>query len=406
MQRGDFPSDQEMKKRWTPQNYLCRGLFLVAISFATCGVAHSQSCYPAPADRNLPTRSLYVVAGQSNAVGLATVKDFVSGKFDVARKAAVYKNVKIYGILGAPMGVAGNDDDKKSRHVPWSGYAQWHAAQAGFGYKNVAENSSHFPFGVTASDSFGPELSLAYMLNDKPPYDHYIAKLAVSNTALHHGIGADNWSPSGRLYAELLRVVAGAHNSKIDSVRLSVAGIFFMQGETDALHENWAKAYKGNIQAFVEKIRGDLYRMGCTEDPTVPLVIGRVQDNKLWTYRKYVRSAQNDLAQLAPKVEVVDTDSFSGHLVVGGVHFDEYAQFSLGKMAYQAFAKLDAKNRANFGPGASPRPGARSFAIADGVWQFHCCDAKAGQRWLTQDALPMTYRYDGVCKSASCAVVW
>ncbi|MCE1194383.1 MAG: sialate O-acetylesterase [Acidovorax sp.] len=407
MQRPDLAGSRQMKPSGSSKSARRGGASFCLAFLVAGGAAHAQACYPAPAGgKNVPVRSLYVIAGQSNAVGLATVKDFVSGKFDQVRSGVAYQNVKIYGVRGAPIGVAGNDDERKSARVRWSEYAQWHVAQAGFGYKNFSENARYFPFGVSAGDFFGPELSLASMLNNKPPQDSYIAKLAVSNTSLHFDPAADSWSPSGRLYAELLRLIAEAHNSKRKSVRLNVAGIFFMQGETDALHEAWAKEYKSNIQEFVRKIRGDLYRMGCTEDPDVPLVVGRIQDNKLWTHRKYVRSAQNELARSFSKVEVIDTDEFSDHLVVGGVHFDEYAQFTLGKKVFQAFERLGAQKSRDSGPRANRETDAQRAAMIDGIWEFHCCDAEAGRRWLTQGALPVTYRYDGVCKSASCAVIW
>lgn len=302
-----------------------------------CSKGFAQQCQTEKAKSSVPVRSLFVIAGQSNAVGLASVKDIMGGANDYAQESTVFRNVKIYGIYGAAPGVVGNDDGTLSKKVTWSDFATWQTARPGFGYKNVANTPQDFPSGSDAEDMFGPELYFAKFLNDHPPHDHYIVKLAVSNTTLTSASELDNWAPDGHLYKELMKMIANAHNTKRSRVNLQVAGLFFMQGETDALNEIWAKNYKNNLISFLQRFRQDVEKMGCTGGREVPVVLGRIQDNLVWTYRKSVRLAQQRVAQELPHVNVINTDDFARQLVVGGVHFNEYGQAHLGRRIYQAF---------------------------------------------------------------------
>lgn len=304
------------------------------------GNSLAQQCLSGGASPSAPVRKLFVVAGQSNAVGLASVKDITQGPKDLVRDTTVFPNVKIYGIYGAQPGVAGNDDAVLSKSVPWSRFASWQVARPGFGYKNVASAPEVFPAGVSAKEVFGPELYLARFLNERAPYEHYIVKLAVSNTSLNFVADADNWAPGSHLFGELMKMIASAYSDKSSVAQVQVAGLFFMQGETDALHEYWAKNYKNNLIEFIEKFRQSMVRMGCAKDYRIPVVIGRIQDNSVWKFRKYVRNAQEQVSREILNVTLVNTDDFSEHLVVGGVHFDEYGQARLGERVYRAFYPL------------------------------------------------------------------
>lgn len=311
---------------------------LCVLGGAVSGAVLAQpQCLVRETSPTVPVRKLFVVAGQSNAAGLASVRDVVGGPDDYARQDTVFPNVKIYGIYGAPPGVAGRDDGRLSHGVRWSRFASWQLAQPGFGFKNVKAYAAEFPAGVTAMEVFGPELYLARYLNEVSPRDHYIVKLAVANTPLRGAGALDNWAPGGNLNNELLKMIAGAYNSQRSKVRLQVAGIFWMQGETDALNEASALQYKSNLSGFITKFRQSLVRMKCAGDAEVPVVVGRIQDNPVWAHRSHVRLAQAQVAAELPRVSLVDTDDLSPYLVVGGVHFNEVAQARLGERAFNAF---------------------------------------------------------------------
>lgn len=310
-----------------------------------CGVAALllAACQRVPlceaADASAPVRSVYLVAGQSNAAGLASVRDYTSGKKDRVQGDTQYPDVQIWGIWGAPEGAVGRDEAEPSRHVDWSALAGWHVAQPGFGYKSLANIQEQFLPNTRAGDLFGPELSLAKNLRQLPPPTPYIVKLAVANTPLGLRQHSDSWHVDGHLYQQLLQMVADAHNSKTGETNLQVAGLFFMQGETDALSARLAGHYENNLRIFITRLRDDLTHMQCTAERDFPVVLGRIQDNPAWTWRAQVRAAQQAVARQLPRVFWVDTDDFSGELVAGGVHFNEYAQTLLGERVFRAFMR-------------------------------------------------------------------
>jgi hypothetical protein len=328
-------SNMKLKRAFGLLGVIRGGLCVVGCAVSASVLAQPQ-CLVAGSKTALPVRQLFVVAGQSNAAGLASVWDVVGGAEDVVQEGTVFPNVNIYGIYGAPAGVQGKDDGTLSASVAWSRFASWKAAQPGFGFKNVKAYANQFPAGVTEKQVFGPELFLARYLNDRAPRDHYIAKLAVSNSSLNTVDGLDNWVSGGHLSTELLKIIAEAHNTKNTKVNLQVAGLFWMQGETDALNEKTALQYKSNLTAFIKTFRQALVGMKCSDDANVPVVLGRIQDNPVWVHRKHVRAAQDQVAREVPNVSVVDTDDFSPHLVVGGVHFNEIAQARLGERVFRA----------------------------------------------------------------------
>ncbi|QNP57856.1 sialate O-acetylesterase [Paenacidovorax monticola] len=304
------------------------------------GGAYAQICQVRDTLPSVPVRQVYVIAGQSNAVGLASVRNYVSGSKDYVQEGTVYPNVKIYGIYGAPAGVAGNDDAEHSVHVNWRSFAGWHMARPGFGYKNFAGVPGEFPRNTRAVDLFGPEVYFSHFLNSRRPFDHYIVKLAVSNAALSPHSTRDSWSHDGRLFNQLLAMIADAYNSKRTEVRLRVAGLFFMQGETDALDLVSARNYENNLRKFIKAFRREVVARGCADDRFFPVVLGRIQDNKAWTHRKYVRRAQQKVGRSAKSIRLVNTDDFSGEMIAGGVHFNEYGQAHLGARVYRAFFAL------------------------------------------------------------------
>lgn len=310
-------------------------LLLACAGPALAGSPHCRAPDPGAA---LPQRQLFVVAGQSNAAGLASVHDHVAGARNLAWAHMRVPGVQIYGIFGAPKGVAGKDDPVRSMGVRWSQFARWRTAQPGFGYKNLDDTRTWFAPKTRSTDLFGPELLLARSLAMRPPYEHYIVKLAVSNTTLFPTERADHWSPGGHLYQELMTLIADAHNSQRARADLKVAGLLFVQGESDALMQARAQRYATHLRQFITAFRQDLARMGCTDDPATPVALVELQDIPQWTDgRVMVRHAQRQIAQQLPRVTLIETDDLRPALrVQDGVHYDEYAQALLGLRAYRA----------------------------------------------------------------------
>ncbi len=293
------------------------------VSAQICSAIESES---------IPLRQLIVLAGQSNAVGLASVNDAggsLAGAY--GRHFTRYPNVQIYGVLGAMPG-ATPDDPVQSRLVDWSAAAKWHQAQPGFGYKNprVGERNP--------AAMFGPELYLAHALNSRQPFDHYILKLAVSGTSLSAREGQDSWAPGGHLYKQLVKMVGQAHHAAKSRARLNVQAFVFLQGESDSQSLSEAKRYESNLRHLIKSFRSDMYGQGCAVEREFPVIISRVQDNAHWRYRHIVRRAQQTVAVDLPNVRLINTDDLTDEMINEGyaVHFNKYGQAHIGLRIYDS----------------------------------------------------------------------
>ena len=131
-------------------------------------------------------------------------------------------------------------------------------------------------------------------------------------------------------------MVANAHQQKAGKIRLQVAAVLFVQGESDATNPKWAAAYERNISSFVRRLRSDLFRMGCSGFRNIPFVMSRVQDNSAWPFRELVRRAQEKVSRTQIRVTLIDTDDLVEHVTAGDSHFNEYGQFKLGERLYLA----------------------------------------------------------------------
>ena len=249
------------------------------VAVALLGVAMQALAACNAGDVALPWRDLYIVAGQSNAAGVASVDD-EPGLFG---RDTRFANVQVYGIHGAPMTVVDHDDPGHAARVDWSALAGWHVATPGFGVKSL---SYYRGFVRPQADVdalaglFGPELAFAGQLAaQRPAEQHYIVKLAVPGVTLDTPADATlaHWAPDGPLYRELLEMIVAAHASQAATLRLRVAGLLWMQGESDALHPASAARYADNLATFLQRLRGDLAALGCAANADFPIVLGRIR---------------------------------------------------------------------------------------------------------------------------------
>jgi hypothetical protein len=385
----------------------------VAIAGLMAGMAFGQVCDVSSTAPNAVERPLYVIVGQSNAAGLASVDDSADPAVpDLANANTVYNNVQIYGIYGAPSGVINRDSGAGSLGVNWSSYASWGLARPGYGYKNIDDYRASNPGTAGGTEDiarklFGPELYMAHFLNNVPG-PQFIVKLGVAGTSLIPQSGIDNWAPAQHLYTELLSMIANAYNTKKSTYRLRVAGIFFMQGESDARNPSLAPAeletqYKAALGTFIASLRNDIYYRSCADSPNIPFVIGRIQNNAAWTKNAAIRKAQQYVDKMSPSVGLANTDDFLAPNPKGmkadGVHFNEYGQAHLGARAFHALV-------APYGAGDFQIPiqgnngtTLQNFYTNGGAY---CCYDKNTSTAL-QNYLPVGFVYNGVCGGYSCS---
>jgi hypothetical protein len=198
----------------------------------------------------------------------------------------------------------------------WSS-SSWVNLQPGFGFPNSVPNS------------FGPEVSFGYRLHQLLPNDDiYLVKLGVSGTNL-----AADWNPDapGATYTTFKTTAAAAiQNLTAAGKSPTVAGMIWMQGESDALNNgspNAAAAYAANLTNFIGTLR-DKQKFADFANPNMPFVDGRITtyfgtaaDNAL------VRNALTTVPGQVGQAAWINTDDLQ--CAFGG-HYGTQGQIDLG----------------------------------------------------------------------------
>jgi acetyltransferase-like isoleucine patch superfamily enzyme len=178
-----------------------------------------------------------VFAGQSNAVGVDTLDELTSDQ------RAAQPNVRFYG--------------------PNENGNTWGALTPSADSPNLRDGLNR------TGGSFGPEISTGKTISNALG-GALVAevKLAVSATALF-----DRWNPDGGdLYASMVARV----NQSIADLQIQlgqtgyVAGFFWMQGESDALSDEFRDDYAANLRNLIAAVRHDL------NNPNLPFVFGQI----------------------------------------------------------------------------------------------------------------------------------
>jgi hypothetical protein len=243
----------------------------------------------APAPLAVP---VFVVAGQSNAVGFATD----ASTLDPA-------------LVGPFPAVAFTNFD----HV--------HAAPTWDVMRAPTQ-----PLYAATANGFGPELSLG------PALAAAMGAVAIVKTAYNSTSLFDDWNPahpSPSIYGDSTGYVRSALAALPAGSTLS--GFFWMQGETDAANLRTEAQYASDLAGFVEHVRGDLAA------PNLPFFVGSIGHSGGTTDQ--INAAQLDVAASVAGVYVIDTSAF-GRDAVQDIHFDNAGEVQLGRAFAAAFLSV------------------------------------------------------------------
>jgi hypothetical protein len=196
-------------------------------------------------------------------------------------------------------------------------------------------------YGVPAS--CGPELSLADELAGVDG-TIYLVKLAWPATTLGANPGPWNeWGAGAQeLYAVLrLRIGSACAALRAQGLVPRVRGVFMVQGESDCMQEELARAYRGNLTEFVQALRHDLVVSGDAIGPEVPFVLATV-DRRLpawfFPFAPTVRAAQRAVAATLPRCATVATESMT--MQADNAHFATAGVVAMGREFAAAWRKL------------------------------------------------------------------
>jgi hypothetical protein len=183
---------------------------------------------------------------------------------------------------------------------------------------------------------FGPEIAFARGLAKAYP-DHEVAlvKTSAGGTKLH-----TQWTPGKGMYERFTRNYRNAvADLEKAGKKCEIAGMLWMQGESDSETLEMANAYEVNLKAMFRDVREK------TGKEHLPIVMGRISSSLLkktpWNFdhTAVVQKAQEAVAAADSDVSIINTDQLS--TLKDNTHFDTKAQLTLGgEMADQMLKAL------------------------------------------------------------------
>lgn len=286
---------------------------------------------------------VYFLGGQSNMDGYGYVKQLpeeLTGEVD---------GVMIFHGNPAPDGVAPD------------GRGRWAPLQPGYGVGFRSDGTANH-----LSDRFGPELMFGRHLRKLNPETKIaIIKYSRGGTSIDpeapNAKGFGCWDPAFKggqgegegvnQYDHFLATVKSALTTgDIDGDqkedRLVVAGIVWMQGESDAFTEPVAKRYEANLKNLMEHIRPALTGKDAADAGKLPVIIGRVADSvkeegkrKMMAYGHVVQEAQAAFVNSDNNAALVT--STADYNFGDAWHYDTAAFIDLGRQFAAAMDALE-----------------------------------------------------------------
>lgn len=284
---------------------------LAAVVLAVATMPRAWPAEPAaPAGRG-PLR-VFIVAGQSNALGFNHVREYAAGK---------------------------RPFPEALRHQP--AVLFWDVSR-----RDGEVGDAWTTLGVDGSGAFGPELGFALGLSERFPAARIaIIKYAAGGTGIARSAdyadyipqltGFDdrgrNWHPgadgreAGALYRRLIGTVRDALRA-LDhrGERWQLAGLVWMQGEHEAgISSAMAEDYEALLTGLMRAIRRDL------QAPSLPFLIGEVNSHT-WAFGDVARREQAEACRRDGNAVLVTTTDLSRGGSGGAAHFDADGMVELG----------------------------------------------------------------------------
>jgi len=270
---------------------------------------------------------------------VVAVLSFSLGQLESAEKIKVFllsgqSNMSGGGKLQEPL----KADEKVDGKVRiWDGCAYWKANSA-YPKKWVSLTEVQELKKVLGRNWIGPEFGFARELaKDVPAEKIYLIKVACGGTAI------DWWLPKGKevddRYQWHARLISNIDEAlKAVPGEYEIAGMLWMQGETDTMRKNMAESYQKNLEELISIMRAKFKK------PKMPVVVGRITSQLLkskkykWPFTTTVQAAQDAVAKKDDKVEVINSDDLS--LRPDFTHFDVPGLMKLGERFGVAMRKV------------------------------------------------------------------
>ncbi len=267
---------------------------------------------------------VFILAGQSNAVGFNNVREYRHGKTALPEEYMSQADTLFW-------------DETTKGWIP------------------LCVGKSH----GAHTNAFGPEIGFAHDLAKLPGNGQIaIIKCAVGGTGIARArdysdiipnVGpndaGNNWHPpsngqdAGKLYQQLMRETEHALSAlKADDRKYELSAFLWMQGEREAgISLKMAGDYEALLKSLIQAVRTDL------KTPRLPFVIGEVNSHT-WKHGDIVRKAQDKVCQEDKNALLVKTTDLSRKGSGGVSHFDADGMIELGLRFATAVNQLTRKD--------------------------------------------------------------
>ncbi|MBQ8290018.1 MAG: hypothetical protein IJY01_04020 [Clostridia bacterium] len=293
-------------------------ILLVCVVSLSFGIAAIASADGSDTPKEI---EVYLIAGQSNAVGYGEVANLTDTD---SRFTNGFPNVLYYG-----------------EHEHWDNDDQKPPLEFGPTRTGLGQSPTRS----------GAEIGIAKALGDGNKMNAII-KCAWGGTSIYNSTAENSlkhgtWtSPTyirdhaistegnkyGRLYTWFLETVQrGLDMLEDDGYKPVIKGIWWMQGEAETGSATPANAYNELLTDLINDMRADLTSITGVDQSSLPFVMGEITRNPSSTQPEYLSTvckAQTDVAAALKNVFVVDT---TGLAQQDGWHYTADAQITIGQ---------------------------------------------------------------------------
>lgn len=258
-------------------------------------------------------------------------------------------------LLGGQSNASGCSlDEYLKRNVSAEKYAQY---QSGFdnvyiNHLSGANRSAGFvkcaSFQGELQGAFGPELGLADKLNKLyPDKTFFIIKCAWGGTNLYEQwLSPSSFGMTGKLYKQFVAyVTASIEYLQSKNYDVRIAGMCWMQGESDAFSVKNSTDYAKHLENFIADIRKEFSQYAGNDG--IAFVDAYIAANPAyWVYYEAVNQGKLEILRRSPLNALVDT-------IAAGLtcdkepegspdlaHYDSMSQIKLGHLFGEQIAKF------------------------------------------------------------------
>lgn len=260
---------------------------------------------------------VYIIAGQSNAVGGGKVNQLPS------TIKTSYQNAKVWNYTN-------NSIEPYELGINTNLLHNW-------------------------TGTFGPEAALAANIVTKNKNDFIILKYAYSGSSMH-----TDWNPDtgGYLYTGLMKAINDLNKKASDEkIILNYKAMFWMQGEADVAPE-YSLYYPQRLSTLITNIRSKV------KNNSLPIILGQVMGNRTDTTTTNFHHQQESFVEKDNYATLVPTYDLS--LENDNLHYNTEGQIELGNRFFNAYINAnwgDEDFSTNLKVGPNPLPANTSLNI-------------------------------------------